>query len=269
MRSVQSALMPRGPAWEPEPGGKFDLLLEGFADNAQADFDILEKLAYIRNPLKVQTELLPDLEREYGVSPDDRVPEDDRRESLSTVRYHPRASPRVQSLQAALDKAGFGIDGYGLIVTPNGTPATDPHFIINENFVLTAHEFPSVFAAGTSIAYAGERGGYYLVNGDRFNSRPIYPGAGTGMVALDFPSKSCAGYYEGYRGYENEYTAPISDAFWPFVFFCGGVVTRNEDGSVASVDFVSVPVERRQELHRLILRMKPIHAWAAMCVIYQ
>jgi hypothetical protein len=139
---------------------------------------------------------------------------------------------------------------------------------VEEDFVLTAHEFPSTYAAGTSIAYAGERGGYYLVNGDRFNARPIYPAAGTGMVALAFPSKSCAGYYEGYAGFENEYTAPIPPAFWPFVFFIGGTVTRNEDGSVASVATVSIPEGRRQELHRMILRAKPLHVFVGMCVVY-
>jgi hypothetical protein len=107
------------------------------------------------------------------------------------------------------------------------------------------------------------------VEGDRFNGRPAYPGAGTGMTALAFPSKSCAGYYNGYAGYENEYTAPIPKPFWTFVFFVGGTATRNEDGSLASVGTVSVPVNRRQELHRLILRAKPLWSWAGMLAVYQ
>jgi hypothetical protein len=269
MRSVYDALLPPGPAWEPATGGKYDRLLDGFADNAQAVLDGLESLAYIRNPRRVPKELLPDLEREYGVNPDDTIPDDDRREGLGTVVYRPRASSLVRELQSALDKAGFGVSGYGLVVTPNSAPASDPNPIVNESFVLTAHEFPSVYAAGTPIAYTGERGGYYLVNGDRFNAHPVYPGAGTGMAAREFPSKSCAGYYEGYTGYENEYTADIPQAFWPFVFFAGGTVTRNEDGSVASVAVIVVPASRRQELHRLILRLKPLHSWAGMCVVYQ
>jgi hypothetical protein len=268
MRQVHDALSPQGPAWEPAPSGKFDRLLDGFADNAQAVLDDLESLAYIRNPNKVPRELLPDLEREYGIDPDDTIPNDDRREGLGTVVYRPRASSLVRELQSALDKAGYGVNGYGLTVTPNGTPAINPQLIINENFVLTAHEYPSLYAAGTPIAYAGERGGYYLVNGDHFNSRPIYPGAGTGMTALPFPSASCAGYYEGYQGYENEYTADIPQAYWPFAFFVGGTVTRNEDGSVASIATVTVPIGRRQELHRLILRVKPLHSWCGCLIVY-
>jgi hypothetical protein len=267
MRSVHDALMPTGPAWEPSPGGKYDRLLDGFADNAQAVLDGLESLAYVRNPRKVPKELLPDLEREYGITPDDTIPDEDRKGGLA-VTVKTRPSSRVRALQEALDKAGFGANGYGLTVTPNGTPASDPLPIVDESFVLTAHEFPSVYAAGTSIAYAGERGGYYLVNGDRFNHRPVYPGAGTGMVARDFPSKSCAGYYEGYTGYENEYTAPIPQAYWPFVFFLGGSVTRNADGSIASVEYITVPIGRRQELHRIILRVKPLHTFAGMCIVY-
>jgi hypothetical protein len=268
MRSVHDALMPRGPAWEPAPGGKYDRLLDGFAGNSQAVFDDLESLAYIRNPRKVPKELLPDLEREYGITPDNGIPDDDRREGLGTVVYRPRASSLVRELQAALDKAGYGLNGYGLAVTVNGTPAIDPQLIINENFYLTAHEFPSLYAAGTPIAFAGEQGGYYLVNGDRFNSRPVYPAAGTGMTARDFPSSSCAGYYDGYTGYENEYVADIPLACWPFVFFVGGTATRNDDGSVASVASVAVPAGRRQELHRIILRMKPLHSWCGCCIIY-
>jgi hypothetical protein len=89
------------------------------------------------------------------------------------------------------------------------------------------------------------------------------------MVAREFPSKSCAGHYEGYQGYENEYTAPIPQAYWPFCFFVGGTVTRNENGSVASVATVTIPMNRRQELHRLILRKKPLHAWAGLLTAYQ
>jgi hypothetical protein len=262
------ALSPQGPAWSPEPGNKYDRLLDGFADNAQLVFDDLEKLAWIRSPGKVPAEMLPDLEREYGIAPDDRIPDDDRRNRLSAIRYQPRPLARVELLQNDLDKAGFGHDGYGLTVTPNSSPAVDPGPIVEENFLLTTHEFPSVFAAGTSSAYAVEQGGYYLVNGDRFNSRPVYPQAGF-MAARTFPSASSAGYYDGYQGYENEYAFPIPQPYWPFVVFCGGTVTRNEDGSVASVATVTVPIGRRQELHRIILRIKPLHAWVGMMVIYQ
>ena len=268
MRQVHDALMPQGEAWTPAPGGKYDRLLDGFADNAQAVLDDLKSLAYIRNPRKNPLAMLSDLEREYGITPDDRIPESDRREDLAIARYNARPDSLVRALQKTLDKTGFGVNGYGLVATLNGTPAANPWYIIDENFVLVAHEFPSVYAAGTGVAYAGERGGYYLVNADRFNSRPAYPGAGTGMQAQEFPSKSCAGYYEGYAGPENEYTSPIPPEFWPYVFFVGGAVTRNEDGSIASVATITVPLERRQELHKHILRLKPLHSWAAMCVTY-
>jgi hypothetical protein len=48
----------------------------------------------------------------------------------------------------------------------------------------------------------------------------------------------------------------------------GGSVARNPDGRIASVASVDVPVGRRQELHRLILRVKPLGIWAAMIVRY-
>jgi hypothetical protein len=169
MRQVNDALMPEGAVWTPEYGGYYDRFLDGCADNAQRAFDDLNTLAFIRDPRRVLRELLPDLEREYGISSDDAIPETDRRAELAVERYGGRRLALVVRLQAALDRAGFGSGGYGLIVTPNATPAIDPGSIIGDSFALSAHDFPIRHCAGNAIAYAGQAGGgYYLVSGDRF-----------------------------------------------------------------------------------------------------
>jgi hypothetical protein len=271
MRGVIGALLPDGAVWKPAWKGYFDRLLDGAGDNSQAVMDDLEKLAYVRNPYKVEAELLPDLEREFGVTANPALTGKDRRESLAAIRYKVNSLATIAKLQRALDKSGFGTGGYGLVVTPNSSPAADPTNITDVSYALTAHDFPSIYCAGNAVAYAGYGGGYYLVNGDHPILRPVYPQAGM-ICARAFDGsdsqsgKECAGYYDGYMDMAVKYTTPADPKYWSMIFFVGGAVTRNPDGSIASVASVTVPAVRRQELHRLILRIKPVGIWAAMMI---
>jgi hypothetical protein len=276
MREALNALMPDGAAWRPAFGGDYDRLLNGVARNKQDVFDDLSALANIRDPYNCPIELLPDLEREYGISPNNALTEKERRRSLAAIRYKSLGLATAQKLQRALDMAGFGYGGYGLIVTPNSSPATDPYPIVEANFVMTAHEFPSIFCAGnTDVAFAGYGGGgYYLVSGDYFTSRPLYPQAGEIVARAsdgsDYRSGyECAGFYnEMVVIDENENNRSPDEPWWPLIFFVGGVVTRNPDGRITNVASVDVPAGRKQELHRMILRIKPCGIWAAMMVRY-
>jgi hypothetical protein len=275
--------MPQGSAWSPAYEGFLDRILDAVADNGEAVRKALEKLSYIRNPYLCPIELLPDLEREFGIGGNEGLAEKDRREALAAVRYKIASLATVAKLQRYLDKAGFGRGGYGLIVTNNGSPAVNP---IQEPGVeyshrLSAHEFPSVYAAGTAIAFAGmqaafigQGGVYYLVNRVQLTSRPLYPQAGQ-ICARAFDGsdeqsgRECAGYYKVYHDVAQKYTATDNPLYWPFAFFVGGEVDRNPDGSIAYVHVVTVPASRREELHKLILRIKPLGTWAAMMISYQ
>jgi len=281
MREALNALLPEGAAWRPASGGDYDRLLDGAARNKQDVFDGLSALARIRDPYNCPIELLPDLEREFGVSPNNALTEKERRRSLASIRYKSLGLATAQKLQRALDMAGFGYGGYGLIVTPNSSPATDPYPIIEANFVMTAHEFPSVFCAGnTDVAFASGGGGaggggYYLVDCDFFTSSPLYPQAGQ-VCARAFDGSDwrsgfeCAGFNGDMRTTDEmllNYKTP-PEPYWPLIFFVGGMVTRNPNGRIANIASVTVPAERRQELHRMILRIKPVGIWAAMMVRY-
>jgi hypothetical protein len=274
MRRANDALMPQGSAWSPAYGGYLDRLLDGIADNGEAVRKALEKLAHVRNPYLCPLELLPDLEREFGIAGNEGLTEKDRRSALAAVRYRIARLATVAKLQFYLDKSGFGRGGYGLVVTNNGSPAVNPVPVVESVYSLTAHEFPSIYAAGTNVAYAGYGGGYYLVNPDRKIYRPLYPQAGN-ICARAFDGsdgqsgRECAGYYEGYHDVAQKYTDPSDSRYWPFIFFVGGEAGRNPDGSVAFVPSVTVPSKRRQELHKLILRIKPLGTWAAMLVQFQ
>jgi hypothetical protein len=272
MRRAIDALLPDGPVLSPAPGDYLDKLLSGVADNHQATLDDLADLAYIRNPGACPEALLSDLEREHGISPSTALTLSERRAALAVVRFKKKSLRTVARLQAVLDKAGFGSGGYGLLVTPNASPATDPSAIVDDAFELTAHAIGEGMYAGNANAYAAKRGGYYLVNGDQYTLEPVYPQAGQ-ICARAFDGSDslsgteCAGYYSSYTQYSNEYSSPPK-GYWPLIFFIGGVVSRNMNGSIASISTVWIPAHRRQELHRLILRYKPLGMWAAMIVQY-
>jgi hypothetical protein len=46
------------------------------------------------------------------------------------------------------------------------------------------------------------------------------------------------------------------------------VVTRNTDDVIVDIASVQIPAARRQELNRIILRIKPVAMWAAMLIQY-
>jgi hypothetical protein len=428
MRRAIDALLPEGPIITPAPGGYLDELLNGVADNHQTTLDDLADLAYIRNPWKCPEALLPDLEREFGISPNTALTVAERRSALAIKRYRKKNLSTIGRLQKALDRSGFGAGGYGLVVTPNSpanipnipddpagaalcnnllwtgwtpcnctlaitsgilrqtvtttdpyitlsglsipgsiytkvyvrfrqtagalgshlgiratdntiyknalyTPAglgvwqtlaidmsspdigawlgatitnlrldlpdnapdtscvmeisniyvgtgaylpwhapADPSAIVDDAYQLTAHAIGEGMYAGNASAYAAKRGGYYLVNGDQYVLEPSYPQAGH-ICARAFDGsdslsgQQCAGRYTSYSQYSNEYASPPS-VYWSLIFFVGGAVARNTNGSVAAVSTIWIPAHRRQELHRLILRYKPLGIWAAMIVQY-
>ena len=272
MRLSNDALMPPGAIWRPTAGGKLDALHDGLADNGQTVHDNLAQLAYLRNPYRCPLEFLSDLEREYGIPPTTSLSEADRRAQVAAVKYKRSRLATAARLQRALDLAGFGAGGYGLIVTPNSSPPADPAAIVTASYQLTAHAMGdgSGSVAGTAGAYAAQRAGYYLVNGDTYVLTPNYPGAGQ-ICARAFDGsdslsgQQSAGYYSSYTQFTNPYASP-AQAYWPLIFFVGGVVTRNGDGSIASIARVTIPARRRQDLHRIILQNKPLGIWAGMCV---
>lgn len=270
LRPLVDGLLPPGSLFAPAPGGDLDRILDGIGDNWERARILLENLAHVRNPRR--TTFLEDLEREYGISPNPSLTENTRRENLALAKSRSRRGALVARLQDSLDRAGFGLTGYGLRVTPNASPAADPLAIVENQYQLVAREFPSPAAAGNAAAYAAVRHGYYLVNGDQYQSQPTYPMAGQ-VCARAFDGSDTrsglesAGHYEAYTLYANEYTTPAAE-YWPYVVFFGGTVSRNADGSVAAIATVEIPFARRQELHKLILRYKPLGIWAAMCVQY-
>ena len=240
MRQVIDAFMPKGTIWRPSQGGDFDRFLDGVANNKQATLDDLKNLAHVRNPYRCPLGMLPDLEREFGILPNISLAEKARRSYLATIRYRKKTLATTQKLQNVLDGAGFGFNGHGLLVTHNAPHAINPFLVMNSSWALAANNFPSIHCAGNSlIAFCSEmKTGYYLVSGDCHQA--------------DDAAKI------------NE----LSKSYWPLVFFIGGAVTRDLSGRITNIATVTMPAVYRQELNRLVLRIKPLGIWAAILVRY-
>ena len=232
MRGVIGSLLPDGAVWRPAHGGDLDRLLDGVAEGKEGVLVDLSALAHIRDPYKCPAGMLGDLERELGISSNHALTETQRRKYLVPIRYKRQTLSTAQKLQYALDKAGFGYGGYGLKVTPNSPPA-DPE-LTGWYYTMQAHDWPSIYCAGSPlVGFAGQYNvRYYLASG--------------GEEELETPPES----------------------WWPLLFFVGGTPVRTYEGRIRRVTIVDVPKDRRQELHRIILRIKPMGIWAALLVRY-
>lgn len=228
-RAVINALLPPGSAWSPEADGGFDQLLDGMAANAEVLRERLAGLAVLRDPFL--TPILADLEREYGIIPDDTVPETIRRQRLNATITARNGDGSADYLQDRLQAAGFD-----LYVHVNN-PAVDP---------------------GTFILFAGSA---IMGNADaEFNGENIQFGSKRGELIVNGPV-----YYEQALV---RYAIPTDPTQWPLVFFVGGPATRDDTGALIDIADGAVPVYRRAELVRLIVRYKPMHTFAGLVARY-
>lgn len=148
-------LLPEGKAWEPVEGGDYDNLLEGMAANSELVRKDIQTLANIRNPRN--TPNLSDLEREYGITPDESLTEAERRERLESKIVFRNITGAADELQDRLQTAGFDLQVH------SNDPAADPELLLNRNFQMVAGG--SNAFAGNPGAFAGRAGGEIIANG--------------------------------------------------------------------------------------------------------
>ncbi|MCP4745027.1 MAG: hypothetical protein GY874_02645 [Desulfobacteraceae bacterium] len=226
-RAIFDALLPPGSIWCPKTGGGFDRLLDAVAANSDEIISFLAQLADIRNPAR--TTMLSDMEAEYGIRTSIKKTEKQRRAALAAAITDTVSDGGLDTMQAKLTQAGFKAE-----VHANDPPA-NPALFISESYRTVAGNEESVF--GKENAYFGRSAaGTLLVNGD------IY----------------CD---------ECKFTLPENPGYWPLVFFVGGPAVRNaKTGSLEQIAIAPVPVARRDEIKRLILKYKPMHAWCGLIV---
>jgi hypothetical protein len=228
-RAVLDALLPGGSLWAPEDGGGLDQILDGIADSDETVREFLDGLARLRSPL--YTPILDDLEREFGIVPDDTLSDAVRRTRLLAVKTDGSSDGSADSLEAQLQAAGFPVQVH------INNPAVDPAQFVTFAPNSTFGNEDALFGK-TGVLFAGRRG-FLLVNG------PIY-----------------------YQQIKVEYVSPADSNYWPLVFFVGGEATRNPAGEITQIEPVTLPVSRKAEFIRLVIKYKPLHSWAGVVVVF-
>ena len=219
------ALLPPGAIWTPKDGGGLDALLDGLAANNGFTIDFLSGLAHIRNPYK--TVMLYDMEKEYGIRRNVLKTEDERRKSLAAAIYDRVSDGALSTMQAKLDQAGFNV------FVHENDPPVDPITFISDGFSDFFGRPTDLF--GREDAFFGQANpGELFVNGN------LFP-------------------------YESSYAIPEDAGYWPLFFFVGGESLRNETtGALEQIALGSIPVARRDEFKRIILKYKPLHTWCGL-----
>ena len=259
MRAVYDALLPPGSLWFPEESKEFDQFLDGMADNAELIRLFMEQLATLRNPNF--TTILSDLEREYGIQTDTRLTEDVRRQRLSASAYAVNGGGAEDFLENTLIAAGFDV------LVHQNDPAVDPATFLDQSFQMVAGGLTAV--AGHEDAFAARIGGELLVNGDIFQTNPLWLAVAGGGTAFAGHEDMFAGSFDELEIIKIEYPIPTDPAAWPMVFFVGGPATRDPGtGALTAISSAEVPIEREQELKRTILKLKPMHTWAGLIITY-
>jgi len=259
MNRFVNLIYPKGPAHEPKEDGFMDLFRQGISDNIDVIRTDVKNTAFIRNPST--TPIFDDLEREYGIGFNENLSLAERIEILKASRYKRATTGNDDDLQTILDNSGFALNVYNN--SPDG-PAVDPAIFLDQNFVMQAGDLTNDFA-GQDDAYAGRVGGQLIVNGDIFDQRAGFFGAGEVFAGND---NAVAGYFEELVQTLIEYDIPTDPGDFPLVFFVGGAATFAGDGSLLTIEQGQVPSEQELQLKRIILKFKPLFTWCGLIVTF-
>lgn len=265
-RSVLNSLLPSGAFWEPSAESDYDNLLEGIASNSEIVYQHLKQLSYLRDPDR--TPILSDLEKEYGVIPIPLSTESERRARLKALMYNRTSTGAWDFLQQKLRDAGF-TDVY---VHPND-PAVDPNIFLAQAFNMMCGELlpgGNFAQCGEVEAQCAQVGGELIVNGDLFINTPNYVNL-CGESAVQCDDSVFCGDFDGYKSTSVDiaYVIPADSGYWPLIFFVGGAATRDPvTGELTEIEFYTLPIQRRLEFRRLILKFKPLHSWGGLIVVY-
>jgi len=255
-KRILISLLPPGSAWNPVKDGDFDNFLNAFALNIDAPKEFLSQLSMIRNPLK--TPLLDELEIEFGVTKNDNLTEDQRRQYLNSLIFPSEENGTDDDLESRLQGAGFDVQVH------TNDPATDPAILLENNFQMVAGGANAY--AGRDDAYARRVGGELIVNGDQFTQKPNYTAVAGNQNIVAGNQNAVAGVFDGLILQKVTYEIPTNPSDWPLLFYIGGDVVRDIDGFITELETVILPIEIREEFLQIILKYKPLHSWAISTV---
>jgi len=269
IRAAFDALMPPGFGWKADADEGFDQFVNGVSDSINNDgFEAANSLADIRVPNK--TAVFTDLERNYGILPNDTVPMADRIARLGQKVYQKEKVNTIDEIQAELTAAGFDLQVH------KNDPSVDPALFLTQIFQITAG---SDFAyAGYNngvdiLAFAASLGGELLVNTPITKQFPAYEMQASGEFGYaGFTSdgvnyESTAGYFTGLRVEVLEYPIPVSSDYWSMIWFVGGDATRDPvTDELLTITPGLVPLNRKDDLISLLLSDKTSGSWVGMII---
>lgn len=281
-RKVIKSLLPKGPLWRPDWVKDLEKYYQGIADFSKTIKDFLAGLADLRNPYK--TPLLEELEKDYGHRPNEFVTEAERRAYIASLMAGEKPNGSRDYLQKRLHQAGFT----NLFVHENN-PAVDPALIAIDRYLLYCGD--SNAYCGEPTAELGAFSSELIVNGDLYQFDLAYKAVCGGEYAYcGEPDFICGELYEVTKNLY-QYQLPTDPTWWPAVFFVGGeaeyapdigsllycgdsnaycgeptAMCQDFQGGLLSVRYVDIPLERRAELRRIILKFKPVCSWGVLLV---
>jgi len=260
-KDILSSLLPNGPIWRPAEGKGLDLLLDAMGQNEDRVREYLASLANLRNP--DSTNLLSDLEKEYGIKTNINISEEDRRSQLAAVMYARRANGSLTFLQEQLLRAGSDVFVY------HNAPAVDPNDIIYGISDMYCGE--ALAQCGEPLAQCASFDGELIVNGDIFDMYIDYTVRCGEPLAQCGEASATAGEFSGVVRDRFIYEIPTGggtevERWWNLIFFIGGDVTRGGSGEILSLGFVDIPIQNRRMFKQIILKYKPMHSWAACAI---
>jgi hypothetical protein len=257
--------MPDGPAWIPGNDTDYYKLIGGIAANTEAVRLDIEEIARFRDPLT--TPILSDLEDEFAILPGTTATEEERRQRLVIAMFRKSEPPTYELLEEKLRAAGFDVYVHA------NDPAVDPAIFLAQNFQMTAGDtLPGGNDAqcGEAEAYCGQVGGELLVNGEIYSQAPNYTILCDEALAQCGEADALAGQYDSIRLEPNVYDIPVIPGYWPMLFFVGGLATRDPvTGEITAIDIAEIPIERKLEFKRIILKYKVMASWAGLIVVYK
>lgn len=186
--------------------------------------------------------------------------EADQRTDLNAI-WKSQGGQGANYIQEVLNNAGFDVQ-----IHENNPPA-DPDLFLKTPPVMVAGG-PSSYA-GNDQAFAGKTGGDLLVNGSIVTNIPLYFSVcgATNMSCGNTEAK--AGFFNAFGTKERIYQIPDDPNLWGAFFFIGGDATRDPvTHKLTVIDNFDIPIERKPEFIRLVLKLKPAQTWAGLMINY-
>ncbi len=256
MKAVIFASLPPGGLWNIAPGEDLDLLLDGLSDILQTQKSSIDELAFIRSPQF--TTFLNDLERDYGLLPTGNLTIQERRDRLLATKTDKNSDGSSDFLQQKLRDSGFT----DIFVHINNPPV-DPDIFIFQ--VFNAFCGFNTSLCGHEDAFMAAIGGELVVNGEVFNFiRDYFLLFGQATALCGHEDAVCGRYNIKKEIVEDIFEIPAASGYWGMFFFVGGAATRDVGGELLTIATIEIPVARREELRRLILKYKPLGTWCGL-----